>query len=45
MDIKCLGPVLEVYTDDIIRYIVPLENIEGFFVPEVAQQQESKKKL
>lgn len=37
------GPIIELCADDVIRYIAPLENIQGFFVPEVAQKEESKK--
>ena len=42
-DLKSIGPVVEVYAGGYTRYIAPLENNEGFFVPEIAQQQESKK--
>ena len=42
-DLKIGGPVIEVYYSEVIRYIVPLENNPGFFVPEVAQEEESKK--
>ena len=42
-DLKAAGPIIEVYTGDVIRYIAPLENNQGFFVPEVAQKKESKK--
>ena len=42
-DMKIVGPVVEVYIDGYILYVTPLDNIEGFFVPEFAQQNESKK--
>lgn len=38
------GPVIEMYYPDVTRYFAPLENNLGFFVPEVAQEHESKKK-
>ncbi|XP_064399148.1 testis-expressed protein 264 homolog [Halichondria panicea] len=40
---SCPGPILEVYEIDCIRYIAPLENNEGFFVPEVPMETETKK--
>ena len=42
-DLKCVGPILEIYGDGCTQYVAPLENNEGFFVPEIAQQLESKK--
>lgn len=44
LDLKCVGPIVEVYIDGCTQYVAPLENNEGFFVPEIAKQQESKKK-
>ena len=38
-----VGPFLEVCGQDCIHYIAPLENNDGFFVPEVAREEESKK--
>ncbi|CAI8030463.1 Testis-expressed protein 264 [Geodia barretti] len=42
-DLKCVGPILEIYGDGYTQYVAPLENNEGFFVPEIAQENESKK--
>ena len=43
LDLKCVGPIVEIYIDGCTQYVAPLENNEGFFVPEIAKQQESKK--
>ena len=42
-DLKNVGPIMEIYIDGYTRYVTPLENSEGFFVPEIAEQHESKK--
>ncbi len=45
--LKDVGPCIELYGDDCIRYFEPLDHREGFFVPEVSQEagaeEESKK--
>ena len=40
---KTAGPVVEICETDCIRYIAPLENSDGFFVPEVAELATAKK--
>ena len=41
--LESVGPIIEVYEDDCIRYIATLSEKEGFFVPEVAMETETKK--
>lgn len=43
LNMECVGPIVELYIDGCTQYVAPLENREGFFVPEIAKQQESKK--
>lgn len=43
-NISHVGPVIELYESDCIRYITPIENNEGFFVPEVAKHQTTETK-
>jgi len=38
-----VGPIIELCNEDNIRYIAPLEENKGFFVPEVAMEAETKK--
>ena len=42
---KNVGPFVEIYTEDVIRFVVVLDNNEGFYVPEVSPTvlEESKK--
>ena len=41
--LKCGGPILEIYVDGFTQYVAPLQQNDGFFVPEIAQLKESKK--
>lgn len=41
--LKIAGPIIEVYEADCIRYFAPLDHNEGYFVPEVAMETETKK--
>ena len=38
------GPIMEVYEDDLIHYIAPLENNDQFYVPEVTMMENDGKK-
>jgi hypothetical protein len=42
--VESVGPIFEVCENDCIRYIATLSDKEGFFVPEVAMETETKKK-
>lgn len=42
-DLKNACPTIEICEADRIQYITPLDNNEGFFVPEVAKEREAKK--
>ena len=42
--LESVGPIFEVCEEDCIRYIATLNDKEGFFVPEVAVETETKKK-
>ncbi len=36
------GPVIEVCETDCIRYIAPLENNDGFYVPELSENEKKE---
>ena len=41
--VDSVGPIFEVCENDCIRYIATLTDKEGFFVPEVPMEMETKK--
>ena len=43
--VDSVGPIFEVCENDCIRYIATLTDKEGFFVPEVGMETETKKTL
>ena len=39
-NIKNFGPCMEIYKDDAIQFVIALDNIEGFHVPEIPMDEE-----